>query len=331
MYKEPFVKNGGRMSGDDSGHRLLFSYPQMIEDLIRGFIHEDWVSRLDFKTLERVSGSFVSEDLKDRHNDLIWRVRWEGDGEEGWFYVYLLLEFQAAPDPFMPVRMLVYVGLLLQLLIRTLKLGASDKLPPILPILFYSGKRPWKVPLDLESLFTPVPGSLRRWLPRLDYVLIDENRLSPEERDQARNLVAALARLETSIDPEHFSEVARNLAQWLPPGDLRRVFTAWVVRVVRRTFRGATIPLIEDLEEVPMLEETLREWQDRARREGQREGREEGLKGSRRIVLRLIERRFGKVPKHVKAQIDAISSIRELEKIADKVMTAPSLADMGLG
>lgn len=53
------------MSGHDPGHRLLFSHPRMVEDLIRGFIHEDWVSRLDFQTLERVNGSFVSEDLKD--------------------------------------------------------------------------------------------------------------------------------------------------------------------------------------------------------------------------------------------------------------------------
>jgi predicted transposase/invertase (TIGR01784 family) len=327
------------MSGHDPGHRLLFSYPQMVEDLIRGFIHEDWVSRLDFKTLERVNGSFVSEDLKDRQNDLIWRVRWEGDGEEGWFYVYLLLEFQTAPDPFMPVRMLVYVGLLLQQLIRTLNLGAADKLPPILPILFYSGKRPWKVPLDLQSLFIPVPSGLDRYLPRLQYVLIDENRLSPGEQDQARNLVAALARLETSLDPEHFSRIARELAQWLPPGDLRRVFTAWVVRMVRRTFRGATIPEIEDLEEVPMLEETLREWQDRARREGRKEGRKEGrregreegmLNGSRRIVLRQIERRFGTLPEQMKARINALSS-QELEKVADQILTANSLQELGLG
>ena len=97
------------MARTDPNYRLLFSHPKMVEDLLRGFIHEDWVARLDFGTLERVNGSFVSDDLKDRRNDVVWRLRWRGGGED-WFYLYLLLEFQSTPEPFMAVRLLVYVG-----------------------------------------------------------------------------------------------------------------------------------------------------------------------------------------------------------------------------
>ena len=59
----------------DASYKLLFSHARMIEDLLRGFIHEDWVQALDFTTLERVSGSYVSDDLRDREDDMIWRVR----------------------------------------------------------------------------------------------------------------------------------------------------------------------------------------------------------------------------------------------------------------
>jgi hypothetical protein len=31
---------------------------------------------VDFTSLERISGSYVSEDLRDREDDMIWRVRW---------------------------------------------------------------------------------------------------------------------------------------------------------------------------------------------------------------------------------------------------------------
>lgn len=47
---------------------------------------------MDLTTLEKCSGSYVSDDLRDRADDLIWRVHWGQD----WLYVYLLLEFQSA-------------------------------------------------------------------------------------------------------------------------------------------------------------------------------------------------------------------------------------------
>ncbi len=61
------------MFKQDHSYKLLFSHTAMVEDLLRGFIHEEWVKELDFTTLEKVSGSFISDDLRERENDLIWR------------------------------------------------------------------------------------------------------------------------------------------------------------------------------------------------------------------------------------------------------------------
>jgi hypothetical protein len=38
----------------DHSYKLLFSNPEMVEDLLRGFVHEDWVEEVDFASLERV-------------------------------------------------------------------------------------------------------------------------------------------------------------------------------------------------------------------------------------------------------------------------------------
>ena len=56
----------------------------------------------------------MSADLREREDNIFWRVRLRGE----WIYVYLLLEFQSQPDPFMALRMLVYVGLLYQELVK---------------------------------------------------------------------------------------------------------------------------------------------------------------------------------------------------------------------
>ena len=67
---------------------------------------------LDFDTLERVSGDYISDDLRARADDIVWRVRC------GSRRVYLLIEFQSRVDTFMAVRVLAYVALLYQDLIR---------------------------------------------------------------------------------------------------------------------------------------------------------------------------------------------------------------------
>jgi hypothetical protein len=60
----------------DQSYKRLFSHPKMVEDLLRGFVHEAWVEQLDFATLEVFKDSFVSDDLIERSDDIIWRMRW---------------------------------------------------------------------------------------------------------------------------------------------------------------------------------------------------------------------------------------------------------------
>jgi len=86
----------------DHSYKNLFAHPEMVTDLLRGFVHEEWVAQVDFATLERVNGSYVADDLREREDDIIWRVRWGTD----WLYVYLLLEFQSQVDRFMAVRIM---------------------------------------------------------------------------------------------------------------------------------------------------------------------------------------------------------------------------------
>ncbi len=53
----------------DSGYKLLFSHPELVADLLRGFVPEPWVAEVDFATLTPVKGSYVSDGLRQRHDD----------------------------------------------------------------------------------------------------------------------------------------------------------------------------------------------------------------------------------------------------------------------
>ncbi len=321
------------MADHDRGYKLLFSHPRMVEDLLRGFVRGDWVSRLDFTSLEPVSGDYVGDDLSERRSDLVWRLRWADGRRRGW--LYLLLEFQSTPQPFMALRLVVYAGMLLQNLIRTGRLRASRGLPAVLAIVLYNGRRRWRAVRKMADLFAPVARGLRRHLLGLEYVLVDGTGASGEELKG--NLVSALFRIEACRTPEELARVAADIAILVPreEADLRRAFVLWMKRVLHRISPGAIVSAVEDLEGSAMLEENLREWHQRGLRrshkKGLEEGRQEGLvQGARRILLRQIERRFGPVTAGIQTRVQRITSVEELEMLAEKVVTAGSLRDTGL-
>jgi hypothetical protein len=322
------------MPEHDSGYKLLFSHPKMVEELLKGFVRESWIDDLDFTTLERVNESFTSDDLQQRYGDMVWRLRWRSE-EKGWFYVYLLLEFQSTPDAFMAVRLLGYVALLYAGLVRAKAITAAQGLPAVLPLVLYNGKRPWGAATDLASLYRSVPPGCVRYLPQLTYLLVDESRLAPEELALSGNRVATLFRLEAA-GPEDLPALAAELASLLPRKDedpkLRSSLHRWLLRLLRRLLPGVTIPDDSDFEEMPMLEETLIEWRDNARREGLQVGRKEGqIEGKRQFLLQLLEQRFGALPPQVRRKVKGLSSAKRLEELGKRVLVAGSLADMGLG
>jgi hypothetical protein len=54
------------MAEHDGSYKQIFSHASMVEDLLRGFVQEDWVAELDFESLEKLNGSYVSEYLRNR-------------------------------------------------------------------------------------------------------------------------------------------------------------------------------------------------------------------------------------------------------------------------
>ena len=63
------------MPDHDNSYKLLFSYQEMVSDLLVGFVQEPWLDEIDFSTLEKVNGRYVNDDLRSREDDVIWRVR----------------------------------------------------------------------------------------------------------------------------------------------------------------------------------------------------------------------------------------------------------------
>jgi len=320
----------------DNSYKLLFSHAAMVEDLLRGFVREAWVDELDFSTLEKVNGSYVSDDLRGRADDVVWRVRW---GKE-WLYVYLLLEFQSRVDPWMALRIMTYVGLLYQDLVKGgqfLVAGNRRLLPPVLPVVLYNGDACWTAATDMEKLVQQVPGGLGRYCPRLRYMLLSEREYRDEDLEPLRNLVAALFRLENSRTPQNLLDVVTRLLEWLsdPQQDsLRRAFTVWFRRVLFPTrLDDEEQPSLEELTEVKsMLAARVKEWNQQSLEKGLQKGRREGLQKGRRegaaqLLIRLLELKFGPLSDDIKHRVREAEE-EQVQLWSERILSAQRLGDV---
>jgi predicted transposase YdaD len=277
----------------DASYKHLFSHPEMVASLIQDFVPEEWVRELDFSTLERQNGSYVSDDLRERHDDIVWRVRCRDE----WFYIYLLIEFQSGVDPWMAVRVMAYVGLLYQEMIRSGQFKTGG-LPPVFPLVLYNGRKAWTARLDVAELIAPVSSALARYRPSLRYFLLDEGRVHEEALDED-SLAAQLMRMERSEGPEGLREAINALRKKLKEPKYRllnRAFVVWTINLLRnRRLTREILPVVNNLEELDtMLAERIGEWTEEWKREGMLAGLQEGrMEGRSAILSRLLVKRFG--------------------------------------
>lgn len=134
----------------NSAYHQLFSNHELFKELLETFVKLDWVSKIDFRTIENIGTRFISEDYEKRESDLIYKVKIEDEKE---IYIYILLENQSSVDKFMPVRCLNYItGLYLELIKAK---GEKIELPAIFPIVLYNGDEKWNHSNKISDFITP--------------------------------------------------------------------------------------------------------------------------------------------------------------------------------
>ncbi len=167
--------------------------------------------------------------------------------------------------------------------------------------------------------------------------------LDPTELARARNVAAALFRIELSDAPEVLIEVLATLRTWLA-GDaqasLRRSIAAWIRRLQSRELDHMVPDVARLLEEEAMGERFQRKYatwadalEDRGRQKGLQQGREEGraegraeglLLALRLVLKRQLVARFGPLPASCVALVDAAGA-EDIERWIARVPEADAL------
>jgi predicted transposase YdaD len=320
----------------DAAHKSFFSFPEVVQSLILGFIPGKWVSRLNFKSLEKVSGHFVSDDLRLRYSDLVWRVK-SKDG--AWHYIYFLLEFQQEIDPWMAVRIMTYVGLLYQDLIKAKIIKKSDPLPLVFPLVYYTGRTSWSAPLDVGEMLAPVPSDLQKFCPRVPYFLLETAKFTEEELDR-ENIASQLIRME-NIAPARMAEPVQSLAGMLKAKRfmaLKDTIVEWLRRSFenRPGFQWSAMEglKLEEVSNMLTLSQNLDEWERKFEEKGIQQGIQQGiqkgmLKARIEVLSNLLTERFGaKIAAVCAAERLRNASSRQIDIWLKRILTAKTVNEV---
>ncbi len=154
-----------RESGDwqiyDLSYKQMFSHAELVKALLKSILPEEVVAVLDLKTLQQCSSEFVDR-LRRRSADMLWRCRTRGSGDRAYF----LIEFQSTLDRWMAFRMLEYSCMLLG------RLTGEKRLPPVFPIVIYSGPEKWTARTDLSEMRDLPDPWWEDFQPQIRYLLL---------------------------------------------------------------------------------------------------------------------------------------------------------------
>lgn len=184
---------------------------------------------------------------------------------------------------------------------------------------------------ETKVLIPKPPGLLAKYMPHLEYLLIDENQYEVVQLAAMKNLVAAAIRFERPDSAASLMDLIDVLNGWLVGNpELKRIFALWIrAMVLQHSQNRLVLPKVRTLKELKMtLTKRFEAWALQYEQQGIEKGEARGIeKGEVLLLQRLLIRRFGALPSDVVARISSASQ-EQLESWSDRILDATHLDDI---
>jgi predicted transposase/invertase (TIGR01784 family) len=182
----------------DGGHNIhnnmfikTFSDPENVRSLLKTALPQPLKNAVDFSKIEIDPTTYISDDIKDYYSDIVVKTRLktvvpdEPTIEGIPLDIYILVEHKTRAKNKSLVQMLKYMYLEWQK-----DTDEGRPLRVIIPMVFYHGKKKWKVPQNFSELFN-VDDEIKKYLLNYRYILFDTREWDffAEENKELRNNV----------------------------------------------------------------------------------------------------------------------------------------------
>jgi len=315
----------------DALFKATFSKIEHAGPMLRAVLPKDLSALVAWSTLRRRPGSFVNEELREHHTDLLFSAKLAGRTA----YLYLLFEHQSTADRWMPLRILEYMLRIWRehLACRT----RARRLPAILPVVLHHSASGWTCATAFEELLDLDDGSrptVEPFVPRFRILLDDLSHATDDElRDRAVTDLTklVLCSLHHARDMRTFLRTFHTWNQTLlrilaaPHGiHALRLVLEYMFKVARDLSAGEIRQLVAGIQNPVVVEEVVT-LAEKLKDEGMQEGIRRGRKQERtEIILKQLRLKFGQLPADVVKRVQTAAK-KELDRWTERVLTETSL------
>ena len=118
--------------------------------------------------------SFIDIELESKYSDMLYSVKLSDNDA----YIYFLFEHKSKEDKFVALQ-LQYMVEIWYMHVKQNKSKSNKKLPVIIPMLIYHGKKEWSISEEFIDL---VDGSIfKEYIPNFKYEIFDISHLKDED------------------------------------------------------------------------------------------------------------------------------------------------------
>ena len=158
-------------------------------------------TKLKAKEIEKYTSSFVNKIFENREADIVYKYKNKN--------IFFLIEHQTKIDYSMPYRILEYEIEIMKSAIDIKKVKNKEyKLPLVIPIVLYTGKKRWDAKRYLEENQETLDGVKMK---AGNYNLVDINDFTKEELLQRKTLISKMMLLEKSESTEESIEMLEKI------------------------------------------------------------------------------------------------------------------------
>ena len=158
-------------------------------------------TKLKAEEIEKYTSSFVNKIFQNREADIVYKYKNKN--------IFFLIEHQTKIDYSMPYRILEYETEIMKSAIDIRKVKNKEyKLPLVIPIVLYTGKKKWDAKRYLEESQETLDGVE---IKAGSYNLVDINDFTKEELLQEKTLISKMMLLEKSESTEESIEMLEKI------------------------------------------------------------------------------------------------------------------------
>ena len=196
----------------DKRHKELLSNKKSFLSLLKDCVKEPWVYEIDEDSITKTNNSFILQDFSEKEADIVYEATLNGKK----VIFYILLELQSTVDYRMPYRLLLYIVEILRYYYNHADINERDnkdfKFPVVFPIVFFSGKDTWTVPLNLKEVFSDYE-TFGDYVLNFEYMLVNakgyDNDILKSFSSKLLGLILMLEKAKNDL--EFYSSIRDNL------------------------------------------------------------------------------------------------------------------------